>query len=253
MAAVVHVAASHVSASLLYIYRKEGNIMPIMKTAENWKEEIVFLKGFAKGKGFTVLTNMIHCAEVVHKDQRRRGGLPYISHLTRVTNALLSLGLEHDPLCEEILATGMGHDTPEDHNVPNAVLIEEYGISEKVVANLQVLNKNNYTRTDGIVLYDEYYKAILLGGIATVLTKLADRCHNLSTMVGVDKVSRIERYIKETEDYVIPLAHNAVRMYPEYDDHIYTMRYHMEALLHALRALVEVANGRKEDSKEVAH
>jgi len=44
--------------------------------------------------------------------------------------------------------------------------------------------------------------------------KLADRNDNISTMVGVFKPARLERYFNETRDEYLPLIRQARRKFP---------------------------------------
>ena len=57
---------------------------------------------------------------------------------------------------------------------------------------------------------NRYYNLILTDRAAT-LTKLIDRCHNVSSMAGVFSKEKLKAYISETRDYVIPLLRKRIR------------------------------------------
>lgn len=204
---------------------------------ESWRSEMVFLKGFAKGRGFNGLLKAIHCADVEHSTVKRSGGLPYVSHSIRVASALMTL----DVVDELTLSVAVLHDVPEDHDCPPEKMSVIYGIPVPIINAVEVLNKKNYKEGDTA----GYYKAIYEHGIATILPKIADRCHNVSTMVGVFSTKKIKAYVEETEEFVIPLCRMAVRRYPEYANAIYTMRYHIESILAACKVLL----AKEEESK----
>lgn len=195
-----------------------------------WRKELIFLKGFAKGKGYNNLLKAIHCADVEHSPVTRKGGLPYVTHPVRCANALLTLGIED----EMTLSIMVLHDVPEDHDVSPQKMQDVYRLPYNIIKGTEVLNKRNYKDGDTA----GYYKAIKEFGAPTILAKIADRCHNVSTMAGVFTPEKIKAYIEETEQYVLPMCREAVRTFPEYSNAFYTMRYHIESTLHACRVLV---------------
>ena len=82
------------------------------------------------------------------------------------------------------------------------------------------------------------------------MIKIADRCHNVSTMVEAFSKDKIKSYIKETYDFVIPLCKSGVINFPYYSDVIYAMRYHIESVCHALEICIKALD--KQEDKIVA-
>lgn len=184
-------------------------------------KEIVYIKGYAKGKNLINTLKAINLAIKSHDGQFRKTGEPYVEHPMKITKHLLSLGLDSDNL----LAAAMLHDTVEDCEL---TLMD---ISTKF--NKEIKNSVKYlTKFQGMST-KSYYNGMTYD-VDACLIKIADRCHNVSTMVEAFSKEKLREYIQETNDYVIPLCKRAVRMYPEYSDQVMVMRYHIESVCHAL-------------------
>lgn len=92
-------------------------------------KELIFIKGFAKGRGYHELARAIRVTEKYHKGQMRIGGEPYINHPSRVTTFLIAIGVTD----QKTLSAAMLHDVPEDCKVTREILIEEK-ISAETIA-----------------------------------------------------------------------------------------------------------------------
>ena len=205
--------------------------------------ELVYLKGLAKGAGFMQTLKAINVASQLHQGQKRKLGEDYIEHPMRVAKELISLKLYDDKL----LAAALLHDVLEDCNLSEFDLNEKYGIDKDIVEIVKILTKNSCQapKDSAVDTTGVYYSKILNNHYAT-LVKISDRCHNVSTMVEAFTKNKIKSYIKETEDYVIPLCKLAVVKYPEYSDEIFAMRYHIESVCYALTVCIDAL-----ESKEV--
>lgn len=182
---------------------------------------LLHLKSFAEGKDFFKTIKAVHEAIQLHEGQTRRTGEPYIEHPMKVANKLKTLRLNYDNL----YASALLHDVLEDCQISEAELKETFG--EDICNIVKLLTKDSSIPT-GL-----YYKGILSNPFAT-LVKIADRCHNVSTMADAFSREKIESYIKETNDYVIPLCRQAVIKYPEYSNEIYNMKDTIESVCEAL-------------------
>lgn len=194
-------------------------------------KEMIYIKGFAKGKGFYNTLKAISIATLLHEGQMRKSGEPYIDHPMRVTSSLIALKI-HDDIT---LATAILHDVFEDCVVSKYDLIHKFGLDPQIVENIEILSK-----IDGLSV-DVYYKKISLN-VVCLLIKLADRCHNISTMVGGFTPAKMDRYIIETETYVYPLCHAGKDLYPEYSDQLFTMKYHIDSVINVAKALLYTTN-----------
>ena len=180
-------------------------------------KEILFLKGWLKGRGFNNALKAIHIAERAHIDLKRKSGEPFISHPIRIANALVSLGVED----EDTLTVAILHDILEDTDTSRDYLVNTFG--EEVVEAIDLL-----TKTENISL-ETYYTNIFYNPKACVV-KIADRCHNVSTMYFFNE-EKTANYIKETEFYIIPLCSAISNNYPYLSNYIYSMKYHIESIL----------------------
>lgn len=180
-------------------------------------KEILFLKGYLKGKGFNNALKAINLAETAHFNAKRKSGEPFISHPIRIANALVSLGVED----ENILIISILHDILEDTDISREELLDIF--NDKIVDSIELL-----TKQEGITL-DYYYENIQLNPEASIV-KIADRCHNVSTMYFFDE-NKTKMYIEETEKYIIPLCSFVSNKYPELSNYAYYMKYHIESII----------------------
>lgn len=187
-------------------------------------KEILFLKGYLKGKGFNDALKAINLAEIAHLTELRKSGEPFVSHPIRIANALVSLGVED----EKILIVAILHDILEDTDITREELLDVF--KEDIVTSIELL-----TKQEGMT-NDCYYENIYLNPIASIV-KIADRCHNVSTMYFFDE-NKIKMYIDETEKYIIPLCSYVSNKYPELSNYAYYMKYHIESILETAKYFI---------------
>lgn len=205
-------------------------------------KELIYLKGLAKGSGFMQTLKAINVAYQLHDGQKRKSGEDYIEHPMRVCKELVSLKLYDDKL----LSAALLHDVLEDCNLSEYDLNEKYGIDKEIVEIVRILTKSpcHAPKNSPISSTGIYYSRLLDNPYAT-LVKISDRCHNVSTMVEAFSKEKIKEYIKETENYVIPLCKLAVVKYPEYSDEIFAMRYHIESVCYALSVCINALESKE--------
>lgn len=180
-------------------------------------EELLYLKGYLKGKGFDRAVKAVNLAEELHADAKRKSGEPYISHPCRIANALISLKIDD----EEILIATILHDVLEDTDIMAELLESYFGKEATSIIKLVTKQKGVTTET--------YYKNISMDKKATIV-KVADRCHNVSTMYFFSE-EKMKEYIEETETYILPMCSQISNDYPEVADYLYTMKYQIESIL----------------------
>lgn len=189
-------------------------------------EEILYLKGYLKGKGFDRAVKAVNLAEELHADAKRKSGEPYISHPCRIANALISLKIED----EDILVATILHDVLEDTDIKAELLESYFGKDATQIIKLVTKQKGISTET--------YYKNIARDKKATIV-KVADRCHNVSTMYFFSE-EKMKEYIEETELYVIPMCSQISNDYPEVADYLYTMKYQIESILETAKFFLNI-------------
>lgn len=155
-----------------------------------------------------------HVARILHKEQLRKDGLPYISHPVEVALILAKLNFDENVICGALL-----HDTIEDcEYLPNQLKKDFnstiYNLVDCVSAidnTKYVFDKNNLYEDKNFVKSSAeeqtFIKLISLGkknpcGFAI---KFADRLHNLRTIKCFDYSKQLEK-VRETEKWVIPIA-----------------------------------------------
>jgi GTP pyrophosphokinase len=194
-------------------------------------KELVFLKGFAKGLKFYQTLKAINAAILLHEEHFRDDGEPYIMHPTLVALKFVNAGIKND----EILATALLHDTIEDNDIDDHYLQERFQISRKITDNVRILTFNKK------VSKEAYYLEIKKHPIPLVI-KIADRCHNVSTMGETFSVERLVKYVTETEKFIIPLCKYGTSYYPEYGDFIYQMKDPIQHTCKTIKAILKQFN-----------
>ena len=190
-----------------------------------------FLRGFASGAGMKETLKALAFARKMHEGQLRKSGEPYLVHpLTMACNAV-SMGLREDA----VIATILLHDVCEDCGV---------GLSELPVNDTirQAVNLMTFRTMEGEtkeIAKNRYYN-MLLQSREAALTKLVDRCHNVSSMAGTFSVAKLKAYIEETRQYVLPLLRKVKDQYPEDSDILFVLKYHIVSVVDSIDATIQV-------------
>lgn len=147
----------------------------------------------------------------VHQGQVRLSGEPYLNHPLEVASILTDMKM--DPIT---IAIGLLHDTVEDTHTTLEAVREVFG--EEITTLVDGLTKISKITFDSKEVQQapdrfiqgqaENFRKMLLAmakDIRIILVKLADRLHNMSTLVALhpDKRSKIAQ---ETLDIYAPLA-----------------------------------------------
>jgi len=156
-----------------------------------------------------------------HKDQKRKSGEPYFIHCIQVAIILADWGMD-----ENIIISGLLHDTVEDTKITKSDIVEKYGedISFLVesVTNLSGIKFNSRSHQKA----ENFMKMFIsfANDIRAIIIKLADRLHNLRTISYLPTIKQ-RRFAIETKEIFAPLAHrigmNKVKM--EMEDIIFSV------------------------------
>jgi guanosine-3',5'-bis(diphosphate) 3'-pyrophosphohydrolase len=141
-------------------------------------------------------------AEFAHKGQKRQSGEPYITHPLAAAVTLAKLRMDPQTLMAALL-----HDVLEDTKVDKAMLVSEFSeeVAELVdgVSKLTQIEFENREEAQA----ENFRKMILamVRDIRVILVKLADRLHNMRTLVSLD-YSKRRRIALETLEIYAPIA-----------------------------------------------
>lgn len=170
-------------------------------------------------------------ARTQHTGQVRKGSgaVPYITHPLQMACHALALGLTAD----DLLATILLHDVCEDCGVPP----EELPVGEMVQDAVRLLTFQVQAGETRAEAKNRYFAAIA-GNKEAVLTKLLDRCNNVSFMVWGFSQQKLRDYITETRTFILPLLVEAKTQYPECSSALYLIEYHLCSVVNSIDVLL---------------
>lgn len=155
----------------------------------------------------------------------------YIGNFARVYETLLIYP-------EETFASIFLHDVMEDYNISSHEINSKFG--EVVTEAVKKLTKEHR----GIKKAPEsYFSEISNCPIASVI-KGIDRVHNIHTMVGVFTHEGELKYLKETEDYIIPSLYRARHIFHQQEAVYENLKQYLMLALNLIRVIHE-----KEENK----
>ena len=142
-------------------------------------------------------------ADEAHLGQYRASGEPYITHPIAVAGLCAEWRLDAQALMAALM-----HDSMEDCGITKEELIERFGApTAEMVDGLTKLDRLHFnTREESQA---ESFRKMLLAmsrDVRVILVKLADRLHNMRTMLAMAPDKR-QRIALETLDIYAPIAH----------------------------------------------
>jgi len=147
-----------------------------------------------------MLRHAYEVAELLHREQRRHSGEPFITHPLAVAAILADLGVDTTTLVAALL-----HDTVEDTAYTLELAREEFG--EEVAHLVDGVTKLDKLRFGEAAEAETIRKMILAMArdLRVLVIKLADRVHNMRTL-GFQPPHKQERIARATLDVLVPLA-----------------------------------------------
>ncbi|MDR1060897.1 MAG: bifunctional (p)ppGpp synthetase/guanosine-3',5'-bis(diphosphate) 3'-pyrophosphohydrolase [Clostridiales bacterium] len=169
---------------------------------EEYERLVSRIKKYNAGFDFALLDAAFSFARTAHEGQVRVSGEPYIMHPLHVAIILAELELD----AGSIIA-GLLHDVVEDTSVTLEKLSETFGDEVmRIVDGVTKLDKIPYTTKEE--QQAENIRKMFLAmskDIRVILIKLADRLHNMRTMIDMPEAHRRQK-AKETLEIYAPLA-----------------------------------------------
>lgn len=140
-----------------------------------------------------------------HKNQYRKSGEPYYHHLIEV--AFILANLQCGP---NTLISGLLHDVVEDTDVTIEDIQKLWGQEvAKIVDSLTKIQRLKLSKMKSEEFDAEDHRKIFIGmakDIRVIIIKLADRLHNLRTLMSLSN-ERQQVICKETMEVFVPIAH----------------------------------------------
>ena len=155
-------------------------------------------------------------ADILHSNQMRQSGEPYITHPLNVAYILADMHADRDTIC-----AGLLHDTLEDTNITKEDIAHDFNQNiANLVDGVTKLSKMNFSSKQ-----DQNYantRKIITGiteDVRIIIIKLADRLHNMRTLQFKSEFKQKENAL-ETMEIFVPLAYyiGAYRIKSELED-----------------------------------
>lgn len=200
-------------------------------TVYNHEKMYTYIKGFATGAGMRETLKALSYAREKHSGQLRKSGQPYIIHPLTMACDAVSMGIKEDA----VVATILLHDVCEDCGVS----VAELPFSADVRRGVELMTFRVMDGETKETAKNRYYNMLLQSREAT-LTKLIDRCHNVSSMAGTFSVAKLKAYIEETRQYVLPLLKKAKTVYPGDAEILFLLKYHITSVVDSIEATIEI-------------
>lgn len=176
---------------------------------ESHQKRKIAMRAYLSGKEYYSALKAMALVEEIEVGFRKDGETPKFDHQLKVVEILATL----EPwfiFPQETLTVGFLHDVLEDHGERYSTSDLNARFGNTVGYAVWVLSKKN----QGMVRTPEaYFEGLGLGPI-TSLVKLADRAHNISTMIGAFSDEKQLQYAEEVEKYFHPMAKRARKQFP---------------------------------------
>ncbi len=140
---------------------------------------------------------------MMHKEQVRASGEPYLSHPLSVASLLADMRLDVETVC-----TGLLHDVVEDTLATSKDISDKFGptVAHLVDGVTKISNLGNASKEDAQAESLRKMMLAMVDDVRVVLVKLADRLHNMQTLQFL-KPEKRKRIAQETLDVFAPIAH----------------------------------------------
>lgn len=212
-------------------------------------KEAHVLLGIFQGRDLDLATRALYFAEEAHRGQKRNNGDDYFSHplrAARMGHCLMRdksiigelrpghpAGISHADL-DVFLAFLLLHDVDEDTSRTSIEIGSQFGPRvERMVR--QVTKKKT-------IPIQEYFGGMEDGTpdeVLVILGKAIDRVCNVDDMVETFSPERLEKYINETETYVLTLMKRARKRYIHYAHLLIVCRDYIKGVLRGARVRLE--------------
>jgi len=186
-----------------------------------------YLRGYLIGANMTESIKALSFARQQHSLQTRKDGTPYIVHPLSMACYAVALGLRDD----NIIATILLHDVPEDCGVP-VDYIPVNSVIRDAVKHMTITKFD--TDVDKIETKCRYFNELLESREA-LICKALDRYNNLSDAPLSLSPDAVAKNVAETEVLLLPVLKSAKAIYADLADALFIMRTNLEVLVGILK------------------
>ena len=196
----------------------------------NEERMYTYIGAYCNARHLYQTMSVLPYARSMHKGQYRKENgdsepVPYIYHPLLITCQALAMGIDED----DLLSACLLHDVCEDCGVDP----QDLPVSPACQEAVSCLTKpSDFQKTEE--MEKAYYGRIQGNRIASVV-KVLDRCQNISGMASCFDDAHMARYILETETYVYPLIKNTGRLYPQHDNQMFLLKYHISSVVETIK------------------
>lgn len=193
----------------------------------NVEKMYTYLRGYMIGAKMSESLKALSFARQQHKNQKRKDGIPYIVHPLSMACYAVAMGLRDD----NIVATILLHDVPEDCSVP-VDFLPVNGVIKNAVRHMTIQKFN--TDVDKIETKCRYFRE-LLDSKEALLCKAIDRYNNLSDAPFALSADAIGKNLAETEVLLLPILKEAKNIYVDLADPLFILRTNLETIVRILK------------------
>jgi len=199
------------------------------------------LRTYLLGANFHDALAVMTFVERFHTGTRKDGVTHEFDHQLKI--ALYALTLPDLMYREEVIATILSHDTPEDYDVPQneiVAVMRDRDMAARVAEANDTMTKTFRGEKRDV---PELFRRMGLNPISSI-AKGCDRIDNYQSMPGVFTPIKQGSYLDEGDTLFLPMIKVARDQFPHqrlaYENMKFVMKSQMELIRHSLKALETV-------------
>jgi (p)ppGpp synthase/HD superfamily hydrolase len=173
-------------------------------------KQLSVMRGWLGGRSYFKAASALEFVRQLEQGVRKDGMTPKFHHQLSIARLISTLG-PHLLHVEDTICAAFLHDALEDHSDIITREMLELRFGKQVADAVWHLSK----KCGGInKSYDTYFDEMSSDPIASMV-KLADRAHNVQTMLDVFDIEKQKKYLSEVDTYFFPMCKKARRNFPQ--------------------------------------
>jgi (p)ppGpp synthase/HD superfamily hydrolase len=176
-------------------------------------------------------------AQKCHEGHRRKDETPYFGHPNEVCYIMILLGITD----EQWLSVAICHDVVEELYFKDGILLTKKELARTIGCSVaeDVYALTNLTKGAPA---DKRFE-LIEKKVELVIIKTIDRFVNMrSSMFDIFALERMERYVLETEAYILPMSERIINsgLFPQYENVLRILRSSIKGLLEGARSYIRL-------------